>query len=60
MFVSVVSDNFDKRIEQKVFHAKIVVDNAAAAAEKKAYKKIPEIVNFIGVDGNDTIKSKSI
>lgn len=27
MFVGTVSDNFDERIEQKIFHAEIVVDN---------------------------------
>ncbi len=27
MFVGAVSDNFDERIRQKIFHAEIVVDN---------------------------------
>ena len=36
MFVGAVSDNFDERIEQKIFHAQIVVDNAKVAAETKA------------------------
>lgn len=58
MFVGAVSDNFDERIEQKIFHAQIVVDNAKVTAETKAYKKIPVITNFLnekGVDmmGND-------
>lgn len=39
MFVGAVSDNFDERIEQKIFHAEIVVDNERVAAETKAYKK---------------------
>ncbi|MDR0725021.1 MAG: hypothetical protein LBF59_03300 [Prevotellaceae bacterium] len=47
-----VSDNFDERIEQKIFHAEIVVDNAAVARETKAYRKIPQIVDFC--DENDT------
>lgn len=39
MFVGSVSDNFDERIEQKIFHAEIVVDNEKVAAETKAYQK---------------------
>lgn len=58
MFVGAVSDNFDERIEQKIFHAEIVVDNAAVASETKAYKKIPEIVNFTSADGNDTMQTE--
>lgn len=27
MFVGAVADNFDERIEQKIFHCEIVVDN---------------------------------
>lgn len=38
MFVGAVSDNFDERIEQKIFHAEIVVDSAKVSAEMKAYK----------------------
>jgi len=56
MFVSSVSDNFDERIEQKIFHAEIVVDNAKVAAETKAYKQISVITNFTDGDGNDRIK----
>jgi hypothetical protein len=55
MFVGAVSDNFDERIEQKIFHAEIVVDNAAIAAETKAYEPIPDIVDFTDCDGNDTM-----
>ena len=36
MFIGAVSDNFDERIDQKIFHAQIVVDNAKVAAETKA------------------------
>ena len=36
MFEGVVSDNFDKRIDQKIFHVEIVVDNAKVSAEMKA------------------------
>lgn len=56
MFVGAVSDNFDERIEQKIFHAEIVVDNAKVAAETKAYKRIPIITNFMDDEGNDTMK----
>lgn len=56
MFVGAVSDNFDERIEQKIFHCEIVVDNARVAAETKAYRKIPEIVSFTDEHGNDTMQ----
>jgi DNA-binding transcriptional regulator YbjK len=58
MFVGAVSDNFDERIEQKIFHAEIVVDNAKVAAETKAYQKIPEILDFRDADGNDTMQEE--
>ena len=58
MFVGAVSDNFDERIEQKIFHAEIVVDNAKVAAETKAYKPIPDILNFSDNDGNDTMQAE--
>jgi predicted protein tyrosine phosphatase len=58
MFVGAVSDNFDERIEQKIFHAEIVVDNEAVARETKAYEKIPEILNFIDSEGNDTMQAE--
>jgi hypothetical protein len=56
MFVGAVSDNFDERIEQKIFHAEIVVDNAAVARETKAYKKIPVIAEFTDEAGNDRMQ----
>ncbi|WP_200878670.1 conjugal transfer protein MobC [Sphingobacterium sp. ML3W] len=56
MFVGSVSDNFDERIEQKIFHAEIVVDNEKVASETKAYQMIPEILSFIDRDGIDTMK----
>ena len=46
MFVGAVSDNFDERIEQKIFHAEIVVDVEKVAAETKAYQPIPTIADF--------------
>lgn len=58
IFVGAVSDNFEERIEQKIFHAEIVVDNAKVAAETKAYKMIPEIASFVDSDGNDNMKQE--
>lgn len=55
MFVGAVSDNFDERIEQKIFHAEIVVDNAKVAAETKAYQKIPAVASFFNSEGIDTM-----
>jgi len=56
MFVGAVADNFDERIEQKIFHAEIVVDNEKVAAETKAYKKIPVITSFVDNNGVDRMK----
>ena len=53
MFVGAVSDNFDERIEQKIFHAEIVVDVAKVSAESKAYLPIPTIATFPNEDGSD-------
>jgi hypothetical protein len=58
MFVGAVSDNFDERIEQKIFHAEIVVDNAAVARETKAYEKIPDILDFRDTGGNDVMQAE--
>ncbi|SDG17632.1 conjugal transfer protein MobC [Epilithonimonas hungarica] len=58
MFVGSVSDNFDERIDQKIFHAEIVVDNDKVAAETKAYQKIPEILSFVDEQGEDKMKQQ--
>ena len=55
MFVGAVSDNFDERIEQKIFHAEIVVDSAKVSAEMKAYKPIPIIAEFKNENGSDCL-----
>ena len=55
MFVGAVSDNFDERIEQKIFHAEIVVDVAKVTAEAKAYQPIPVIAEFLNEDGSDNL-----
>ena len=51
MFVGAVSDNFDERIDQKIFHAEIMVDSAKVSAEMKAYRSIPIIADFKNEDG---------
>ena len=56
MFVGSVSDNFNERIEQKIFHCEIVVDAEKVKREEKAYKKIPVITDFTDEDGNDRMK----
>ena len=56
MFVGAVSDNFDERIDQKIFHAEIVVDSAKVSTEMKAYQPIPTIADFINEDGFDNLK----
>ena len=47
-FVGAVSDNFGEKIDQKIFHAEIIVDHARVSAEEKAYKRIPVINSFKG------------
>ena len=56
MFVGAVSDNFDERIDQKIFHAEIVVDSAKVSAEMKAYQPIPVIADFTNEVGSDNLK----
>ena len=51
-----VSDNFNERIEQKIFHAEIVVDSAKVDAEMKHYEPIPIIADFTDADGNDIME----
>ena len=58
MFVGAVSDNFEERIEQKIFHAEIVVDNEKVAAETKTYQKIPEILSFVNEQGENRMKAE--
>lgn len=58
MFVGAVSDNFDERIDQKIFHAEIVVDNEKVKRESARYEKIPEIIDFRDADGNDLMKEQ--
>ena len=46
IFVGAVSDNIDQRIDQKIFHAEIVVDSKKVDAEMKKYVPIPILTDF--------------
>ncbi len=56
MFVGAVADNIGERIEQKIFHAEIVVDSKKVEEEMKQYKRIPVITNFVDKDGTDRME----
>ena len=56
MFVGSVSDNFNERIEQKIFHAEIVVDTDKVKREESHYQPIPIINDFKDANGNDCMK----
>ena len=56
MFVGSVSDNFTESIEQKIFHAEIVVDTDKVKREESHYQPIPIINDFKDTDGNDCMK----
>lgn len=58
MFVGAVTDNFGEMIDQKIFHAQIVVDNDAVQKETAAYQSIPEISSFLDAEGNDTMEQQ--
>ena len=58
MFVGAVADNFGAKIEQKIFHAQIVVDTEKVAAETKNYKPIPQIRSFLSENGEDTMNKE--
>ena len=58
MFVGAVTDNFEERIEQKIFYAEIVVDNEKVKRETAQYEKIPDIIDFRDADGNDLMKEQ--
>lgn len=58
MFVGSVCDSFQEKMEQKIFHCEIVVDNARVAAETKAYKPIPVITDFTGRGGKDHMREE--
>ena len=58
MFVGAVADNFDERIEQKIFHCEIVVDNEMVKRETARYVKLPQIIDFTDKDGNDRMQEE--
>ncbi len=58
IFVGAVSDNFGEEIEQKIFHAQIVVDSERVKRETAAYQPIPEICTFLDVDGKDNMEQQ--
>lgn len=58
MFVGSVSDNFGETIDQKIFHAQIVVDNEALKKETAKYEPIPEVANFLDENGKDTMEEQ--
>jgi len=58
VFVGAISDNFDERIEQKIFHAEIVVDSEQVKREMAGYNPIPTIVDFTDQTGQDTLEQE--
>lgn len=58
VFVGAVSDNFGEEIEQKIFHARIVVDNDAVKQEMAEYKPIPAISSFLDASGRNIMQEK--
>ena len=71
MFVGAVADNFDERIEQKIFHCEIVVDNEKVIfhceivvdnekvkRETARYVKLPQIIDFTDKEGNDRMQEE--
>lgn len=59
MFVGSVSDNIDQRINQKIFHAEIVVDSEKVKAEEIRYLPIPVLTDFKD-DTEDKSKMKYV
>ena len=55
-FVGAIADNYDQRIEQKIFHAEIVVDSKKIGQETSQHIPLPEIVNFRDENGIDRME----
>jgi hypothetical protein len=49
-----VSDNFDERIEQKIFHSEIVVDNEKSSFRNR--RLIKDTRYFVDENGQDNMK----
>ena len=60
MFVGAVSDNFDERIDQRIFHAEIVVDNEKVKEETESYSPIPILNDFIDKKTGKCVMEKVI
>ncbi|QHC85760.1 hypothetical protein AS589_13685 [Empedobacter brevis] len=58
IFVGAVSDNFDERIDQKIFHSEIIVDKEKVTSETKKYQQIPSIRLFKDENGTDQMKTQ--
>lgn len=56
MFVGAVTDDFGQKIEQKIFHAQIVVDSAKIETETSRYIPIPDITDFKDKAGKDCMQ----
>ena len=59
MFVGAVSDNFDERIDQKIFHAEIVVDVAKVSAETKFLQQSAVCLHLHHEDNRLLVLAKS-
>ena len=59
MFVGAVCDNINERIDQKIFHAEIVIDSAKVRAETSKYKPIPVLTDFKD-DSPDKSRMKAV
>ena len=46
----------NERIDQKIFHAEIVVDSDKVSVEMKAYQPIPVIANFTNENDSDNLE----
>lgn len=54
-FVGSVADNFGETIDQKIFHAEIIVDIEKVKEETKRYVKIPPIIDFESKDNMNLV-----
>ena len=55
-FVGAVADNAGEKIDQKIFHGRIVVDMERVKYEEAAYVPIPEITSFRDDEGRDRME----
>lgn len=55
-FVGAVADNYDEKIEQKIFHAEIVVDHDRIKKETKKYVPMPVMADFRDPSGEDKME----